>query len=115
MEAPRNVTTTFPPAERAGELSPIEVGTERMPMNTTALTLKEIVAHLARLVEEWEELLRNHEAMIHELHTTKEELQKVLREFGTTKAEYEQLLNQRDEILGILNSLLARYGKERGG
>lgn len=84
-------------------------------MDAKGLTLKEATVHLARLAEEWEELLRNHEAMVHGLDATKDELQRVLRELGTTKAEYDQLVTQRDEILGILNSLLSRFGRERTG
>ncbi len=112
MQAHDNVPT-FVLAQQAGELSPMGVGIERMPMDANSLTLNQIVAHLSRLAEEWHELLKNHEAMVHELHSTKDELQKVLRELGNTKAEYDQSLNQRDEILGILNSLLSRYGKDR--
>lgn len=81
-------------------------------MDPQNLTLREVVARLDRIAEEWDELLKNHEAMVHELHATKDELQRVLRELGTTKSEYEQLLNQRDDILGVLNSLLTRYGRE---
>ena len=81
-------------------------------MDPQNLTLREVVARLNRIAEEWDELLKNHEAMVHELHATKDELQRVLRELGTTKSEYEQLLNQRDDILGVLNSLLTRYGRE---
>jgi chromosome segregation ATPase len=84
----------------------------RMTEGAAPLTLREITARLSQLGEEWDQLLKNQEAVVHELQATKDELQKVLREYGTTRALYEQLLSQRDEILGVLQAIVSRY--ERG-
>ena len=78
------------------------------------LTLREIIGRLNQLGEEWDQLLKNQEAVIHELQSTKDELQHVLREYGTTKALYDQLANQRDEILAVLQTIVSRYHKGRG-
>ena len=77
------------------------------------LTLREIIGRLNDLGEEWDQLLKNQEAVIHELQSTKDELQRVLREYSTTRALYDQLASQRDEILAILKTIVSRYNKGR--
>jgi exonuclease VII small subunit len=84
-----------------------------MPGDVKHLTLREIIARLNQLGEEWDQLLKNQEAVVHELQATKDELERVLREYGTTRALYEQLLAQRDEILGVLRTIVSRHNRGR--
>ncbi len=86
-----------------------------MPTDAQTLRLREVVTHLQRLADEWEELLRNHDAVVQEFQAGKDKLERILREFATLKADYEKLLSQRDQIVTTLNSLLISYWKRPAG
>jgi len=84
-----------------------------MAPTTDIVTLREIVADLRTLTEEWEEFLKRHEAVQNELAATKDQLQKGSAELATMKTEHDRLLHDQDEVLEILGDLLARYRTER--
>src|SRR3989304_5805804 len=86
---------------------------QAMAPTTNIVTLREIVADLRTLTEEWEEFLKRHEAVQNELAATKDQLQKGSAELATRKTEHDRLLHHQDEGLEILGDLLARYRTER--
>ncbi len=103
------------PSRLTLEGEPTRVGTDTMPPEAQPHKLREVVTHLQQLADEWEELLRNHVAMVQEFQAAKDKLDQAFREFTTLRADYEKLLNQRDQMLATLNSLLFSYRKRPFG
>jgi hypothetical protein len=85
-----------------------------MSIHLNRLALGELIYHLNRLAEEWDEVDKRRVTIAHELNVTRDDLQRARLHLETLRSTYERELDFNREILGRLERLVTRFGTGSG-